>query len=258
MTDRLKGKIAFITGAGGGIGTASALAFAREGAAVVVAEIDTARGQQTTRLITESGGRAVFVPVDVTKPESVKAALKTGEDSLGPINVLYNNAGYSMEADRGVAAVSEEVWQETFSVVLYGTFLCAKYGIPRLLKNGGGCVINTASVVGVTGAKGQNAYATAKGGVIALTRNIALQYADRNIRANVLLPGLTLSPRLEQRLKAYPKSAERIKARHPFGACQPEDIANAAVFLASDESRMITGQALAVDGGFLLGSAPAL
>ena len=254
MANRLAGKVAMITGAGGGIGRAGSKAFATEGAKVIVAEIDRDSGQETARIVQDLGGQAIFVHTDVTQAESVRAAIAAGQKALGPLNVLYNNAGYSMEADRPIDEVSEEVWKETYSVVLYGSFLCAKYAIPEIIKNGGGCVISTSSIAGVTGAAQVNAYATAKGGVIAMTKTIAMQYADKGVRANVICPGYTFSPRLKQRYLNLPAERQQsMRERQPFGFNEPEDIANTAVFLASDESRMITGQSLVVDGGRLLG-----
>ena len=258
MTNRLAGKVAMITGAGGGIGRAGSKAFAAEGAKVIVAEIDRDSGQETVRIVQDLGGQAVFVHTDVTQADSVVAAVAAGQEALGPLNILYNNAGYSMETDRPIDEVSEEVWKETYSVVLYGSFLCAKYAIPEIIKNGGGCVISTASVAGLAGSR-NSAYSTAKGGVVAMTKTLALQYADKGVRANVICPGLTFSPRLKQRhLNRPPEEQQRTYQRQPLGICDPEDIANAAVFLASDDSRMMTGQSLVVDGGYMLGVAPAL
>ncbi len=254
MAGRLEGKVVMITGAGGGIGSAGAMTFAAQGARIAVAEIDEARGLATARAIEDSGGESVFVRTDVTDSASVQTALSTVRDVLGPLNVLYNNAGYSMEIDADIANVAEEVWKETSDVVLYGSFLCAKYAMPAMIENGGGVIISTASVAGVSGMGGSTAYPVAKAGVIALTRNIAAQYADRGIRANCISPGLTMSPRLRERVERQTALGQRVGSRQALGYCDPQDIANAALFLASDESRMITGQNLIVDGGYVIGA----
>ena len=252
MAGKLEGKVALITGAGGGIGRAGAVAFVREGAAVVVAEIDAERGEETVRLARETGGRATFVQTDVTQPEAVEAAVAAALREYGRLDVMYNNAGFSMNEEQGVVDTPIEVWNQTYSVNLFGSYLFCKYAIPELAKAGGGSIISTASVAGLVGAWKKHAYATAKAGIIGLTRTIALEYAAQGIRANAICPGVTMSPRLRQRLTDNPALAEGYRKRQPLGLCEPEDIAATALFLASDDSRMITGQYIVVDGGHLL------
>ena len=252
MAGKLEGKVALITGAGGGIGRAGAVAFVREGAAVVVAEIDAERGEETVRLARETGGRATFVQTDVTQPEAVEAAVAAALREYGRLDVMYNNAGFSMNEEQGVVDTPIEVWNQTYSVNLFGSYLFCKYAIPELAKAGGGSIISTASVAGLAGAWKKHAYATAKAGIIGLTRTIALEYAAQGIRANAICPGVTMSPRLRQRLTDNPALAEGYRKRQPLGLCEPEDIAATALFLASDDSRMITGQYIVVDGGHLL------
>ena len=252
MAGKLEGKVALITGAGGGIGRAGAVAFVREGAAVVVAEIDAERGKETARLARETGGRATFVQTDVTQPEAVEAAVAAALREYGRLDVMYNNAGFSMNEEQGVVDTPIEVWNQTYSVNLFGSYLFCKYAIPELAKAGGGSIISTASVAGLAGAWKKHAYATAKAGIIGLTRTIALEYAAQGIRANAICPGVTMSPRLRQRLTDNPALAEGYRKRQPLGLCEPEDIAATALFLASDDSRMITGQYIVVDGGHLL------
>ena len=252
MAGKLEGKVALITGAGGGIGRAGAVAFVQEGAAVVVAEIDAERGEETVRLARETGGRATFVQTDVTQPEAVEAAVAAALREYGRLDVMYNNAGFSMNEEQGVVDTPIEVWNQTYSVNLFGSYLFCKFAIPELAKAGGGSIISTASVAGLAGAWKKHAYATAKAGVIGLTRTIALEYAAQGIRANAICPGVTMSPRLRQRLTDNPALAEGYRKRQPLGLCEPEDIAATALFLASDDSRMITGQYIVVDGGHLL------
>lgn len=258
MAGKLEGKVAVITGAGGGIGRAGAVAFTGEGAAVVVAEIDAERGEETVRLAREIGGRATFVQTDVTQPEAVEAAVAAALREYGRLDVLYNNAGFSMNEEQGVADTPIEVWNQTYAVNLFGSYLFCKYAIPELAKAGGGSIISTASVAGLAGAWKKHAYATAKAGIIGLTRTIALEYAAQGIRANAICPGVTMSPRLRQRLTDNPALAEGYRKRQPLGLCEPEDIAATALFLASDDSRMITGQSIVVDGGHLLDTGRAL
>ena len=252
MAGKLEGKVALITGAGGGIGRAGAVAFVREGAAVVVAEIDAERGEETAQLARETGGRATFVQTDVTQPEAVEAAVAAALREYGRLDVMYNNAGFSMNEEQGVVDTPIEVWNQTYAVNLFGSYLFCKYAIPELAKAGGGSIISTASVAGLAGAWKKHAYATAKAGIIGLTRTIALEYAAQGIRANAICPGVTMSPRLRQRLTDNPALAEGYRKRQPLGLCEPEDIAATALFLASDDSRMITGQYIVVDGGHLL------
>ncbi len=258
MAGKLEGKVAVITGAGGGIGRAGAVAFTGEGAAVVVAESDAERGEETVRLAREIGGRATFVQTDVTQPEAVEAAVAAALREYGRLDVLYNNAGFSMNEEQGVADTPIEVWNQTYAVNLFGSYLFCKYAIPELAKAGGGSIISTASVAGLAGAWKKHAYATAKAGIIGLTRTIALEYAAQGIRANAICPGVTMSPRLRQRLTDNPALADGYRKRQPLGLCEPEDIAATALFLASDDSRMITGQSIVVDGGHLLDTGRAL
>lgn len=258
MAGKLEGKVAFITGAGGGIGRAGARLFAKEGARVVVAEIQDDTGRETVRLIEDTGSKALFVKTDVTKPESVQAAVAACLRAYGALNILYNVAGYSMNEEQGVADTPIEVWNETYLVNLFGTYLCCKFAIPEMLKAGGGAIISTASVAALAGAWSKHAYATAKAGIVGLTRTMALEYASRGIRANVIAPGVTVSPRLRQRLAERPDLKAGYLKRQPLGLCEPEDIAKAALFLASDDGRMVTGQCLVVDGGHLLDTGRAL
>lgn len=247
---RLDGKIAFITGAASGIGRAGALLFASEGAKVVVADIAVEGGNETVRLIREKKGEATFVETDVTKPEMVQRAIETAVKTYGSINVLYNDAGGTSLKDAPVTDVPLEEWDRVIGINLYGTFLCCRFGIPELKKAGGGSIINTASYVAIRGTNRTHAYSASKGGVMSLTRAIASEYAKDKIRANALAPGFIQTERVSRIINQM-KNAEGmlLKQREMLGYGMPEDVAKMALFLASDDSRLITGTVMPVDGG---------
>jgi len=246
---RLDGKVAFITGSGSGIGQAAAVRFCREGAQVVVAEISRESGERTVAMARDLGGDATFIHTDVTEPESVERAIVATVATYGKLNILYNNAGGSTAQDGPVTKVTIEEFWRTIKVDLYGTFLACKYAIPELIKAGGGAVINTSSVVALTGIKGRDAYTAAKGGVLAMTRSMAANYAKHKIRVNAIAPGATLTARVRKLLGDDPAGAA-LADNHLLGMGEPEDIANMALFLASDEARIITGAVFPVDSGW--------
>jgi NAD(P)-dependent dehydrogenase (short-subunit alcohol dehydrogenase family) len=256
--ERLQGKVAFITGAGSGIARAAAQLFAQEGAKVVIAELKQELGRASEQAVREVGGDATFVETDVTKEESVKNALQQTVTRYGKLDVLYNCAGGSVAQDQRVTDVDMWVWQHTQSLDLLGTFLCCRHGIPELMKTGGGAIVNMSSVAALRGQFAGHVYVAAKGGIISFTKALAGEYAQYGIRANAICPGLVMTDRVKQRFgenldtPAPTPQAQAIKSqlkRYPFSVGEPEDIARIALFLASEEARMITGAILPADGG---------
>ena len=242
---RLAGKVAFITGAASGIGRATAVLFAREGAQVVVADIAAEAGEETAQL---AGHGAIFVHTDVTNEASVQAAIRTTMERFGHLDVLHNNAGGSTPQDNTVVeAPIGEFWR-VITLDLFGTFLGCRYGIPAMIESGGGSVINMTSNLALMGIAGRDCYTAAKGGVAALTRSLAVEFAPQRVRVNAIAPSATMTERV-QKLMAGNPAIDKLAQSHLLGLIQPEDIANAALYLASEESRMMTGQILSVDSG---------
>jgi NAD(P)-dependent dehydrogenase (short-subunit alcohol dehydrogenase family) len=247
---RLQGKVAIITGAGSGIGRATALLFAREGARVVVADYAAEGGEETVRLIKEAGGEATFVKVDVSKAADAQKMVQAAIDSYGKLDILYNNAGiegpWAPTED-----VAEEDWDRVLSINLKGVFLGSKYAIPEMLKQGGGVIINTASVAGLIAVTNMPAYCASKGGVVLLTKAMALENAAKRIRINCICPGAIRTPMFGRLTLDKVATEKAFCDGHPIGRCgTPEEIAYPALYLASDESSFITGTALVVDGGW--------
>lgn len=245
---RLQGKVALITGAGTGIGRATAQAMAREGASVVVAELNASAGEQTAQLVHQAGGRAISVVTDVTEPESMKAAVDRAVAEFGALHVLHNNAGGSTNIDSTVIdAPIEEFWR-VIKLDLFGTFLGCRFGIPAIIASGGGSVINMSSNVALMGIPGRDCYTAAKGGVSSMTRSMAVEFAPSKVRVNAIAPSATMTARVRALVAGNP-ALDKLAQSHLVGLIEPEDIANMAVFLASEESRMVTGHIYPVDSG---------
>lgn len=247
---QLDGKVALITGAGSGIGRESALLFASEGAAVVVVDIDDKGGEETVAAVRASGGRAVYVHADVAKPDDCARMVASAEGAFARLNVLFNNAGIMHGRDDDAVSTDEAIWDLTMAVNAKSVFLGCKYGIPALRRGGGGSIINTASFVAVMGAATpQIAYTASKGAVLALTRELAVVHARENIRVNALCPGPLRTEMLMKFLDTEEKRQRRLVhiPMGRFGLAQ--EIAQAALFLASDASSFITGTGFLVDGG---------
>ncbi len=250
---RLAGKVIFVTGAGSGMGRVAAKMFAAEGAAVVATDYAAEPLEETVALVREASGRILGVPGDVSSPADVRRAVEEGVRAFGGINVLYNNAGIMPGEDASVEETSDETLQRILDVNLKGVFLCCKYGVPELIKAGGGSIINIASFVALIGCTvPQDAYTASKGGVLSLTRSLAVQYGQRGIRANALCPGPIETPLLRRLWTSEEERNKRLN-RIPLGRFgTPEDIVHAGVFLASDESSWMTGATFVVDGGITI------
>jgi NAD(P)-dependent dehydrogenase (short-subunit alcohol dehydrogenase family) len=252
---RLKDKVAVITGAAGGIGAASARLFASEGSAVVLLDIASEQGEPIAESIRAAGGKAAFVRTDVTSEESVKQAMATAVSQFGKLDVLLNVAGGSSASDAPVHEVDMALWDKTISLDLKGTFLCCRHAIPAMIDGGSGAIVNISSWAALKHFY-KHVYVSAKGGVVSLTRSLAGEYARHGIRANVICPGGVRSERNLARFgDAATKTDERSVARqrmleqYPFFQGDPIDIAYVALFLASDEARMVTGATIPADGG---------
>lgn len=242
---RLQGKTAFITGAAAGIGRATAILFAREGARVAIADIDAAGAEQTAQL---AGHGAIAIPTDVTDESSVQAAIRRTVQHFGGLHVLHNNAGGSTPQDNTVVeAPLEEFWR-VIRLDLFGTFLGSRVGIPEIIRSGGGSVINMSSNLALMGVAGRDCYTAAKGGIAAITRSLAVEFAAQKVRVNAIAPSATMTDRV-RKLMAGNAAIDKLANSHLLGLIEAPDIANMALFLASDESRMVTGQVYPVDSG---------
>jgi NAD(P)-dependent dehydrogenase (short-subunit alcohol dehydrogenase family) len=249
---RLRGKVAFITGAGMGQGREAALLFAKEGARIIVADISPKAGQDTVRRIDRRGGKALYVEGDVGVERDVKRMIETGVKKFGALHILYNNAGVLWkDRDRSVTDTTEPNWDRVMAINLKGPFFVTKYGIPHLIKSGGGSIINVGSVSALCGfTVAQDAYTSAKGALISLTKSLAVQFARKNIRCNIIHPGIIETPMQAPYLKD-PKKRKSFEDSIPLGrVAHPREIAYVALFLASDESSYVTGAEIVADGGF--------
>lgn len=253
---RLHGKVALITGAGSGIGRASALLFAREAAAVGIVDLNEKAGQDTAEAIAAAGGRALFLAADVTRAADCRRAVDAVAEKFGALHILFNNAGVIRRAS--VLELSEADWDRVMAVNVKSIFLMSKFALPVLEKSGGGSIINTASGWGLAGGPRAAAYCASKGAVVLLTKAMAIDHGPRNIRVNCICPGDTDTPMLRneaEQLGAASGEFLREAAQRPLRRVgQPEEIARAALYLAGDDSSFVTGTALVVDGGGLAGT----
>jgi NAD(P)-dependent dehydrogenase (short-subunit alcohol dehydrogenase family) len=247
----LTGKVALVTGASAGIGRAAAMALAAEGAKVVVADVDVARGEEVAKAIVDKGGEAIFVATDVSDDAQVAAAVDAAITAFGGLDLAYNNAGIE-GTPAPTADCTPENWQRTLAVNLTGVWSCMRHEIPVMLARGGGSIVNCSSVAGLVGFAGIAAYTASKHGVLGLTKTAALEYAEQGIRVNAVCPGVIDTEMVERFVGGQDEARAAMVDMEPVHRLgRPEEIADAVVWLCSDRSSFVTGQAIAVDGGFV-------
>ena len=250
MLESLNGKVALVTGGSSGIGRSTAIAFAREGSKVVIADVDEKGGQETARLIEDTGGEAIFVKADVTKATEVQAMVNKAVETYGRLDCAHNNAGIE-PAMASTVDYTEEQWDRVIDINLKGVWLCMKYEIPQMLKQGGGAIVNTSSWLGITGGS-DAAYDASKHGVNGLTKTAAIEYAKQGIRVNSVCPGAIDTPMGDRLTALDPEGSQAEIEKHPIGRIgKPEEIAEAVVWLCSDDASFVVGHPMAVDGGFV-------
>ncbi|MFO8010725.1 MAG: SDR family oxidoreductase [Dehalococcoidia bacterium] len=245
-----EGRVALVTGSGAGIGRATAMAFARRGAKVVVVDFVPEAGEETVRMISEAGGESMFIKCDVASEEEVESMINTAVEAYGRLDCAANNAGISGEVQRTIECTDEN-WEKVNGINLKGVWLCMKYEIPQMLKQNSGAIVNTSSMCGLVGT-GTPAYVSSKHGVIGLTKSTAIEVAGNGIRVNAVCPGIVRTAMVDTALKTAPDAMSQLAASTPMGRFgEPEELANAIVWLCSDEASYVTGVYLPVDGGYV-------
>ena len=245
----LEGKVAVVTGGGSGIGRSTALAFSAEGTRVVVADIAVEEGKETVRLIKDNGCQARFIRTDVTRADEVEKMVDEAVENYGRLDFAFNNAGIEGDLD-SVIRYTEDNWDKVVNINLKGVWLCMKYEIPKMLKQGGGAIVNTSSTAGLTGIGPNPAYIASKHGVVGLTKAAALTYAKRGIRVNAVCPGAIDTPLVKQLIDTHPDMKTSVIGMQPMARLgSPEEVAQAVIWLCSDAASFITGHPLSVDGG---------
>ncbi len=251
MPNLAKDKVALVTGSGSGIGRASALTFAREGAQVVVSDVAVEGGEETVQLIKNAGGEAMFIKADVSQAAQVEALIAKAVEAYGRLDCAHNNAGIEGNSAK-VADYDEADWNRVIAINLTGVWLCMKYEIPQMLQQGGGAIVNTSSVAGLLGFRTGSAYVASKHGVLGLTKTAALEYAKSGIRVNAVCPGAIDTPMMGRITDHRPHRAAKMAAGEPVGRMgTPQEIAEAVVWLCSDAASFVTGHPMAVDGGIV-------
>jgi NAD(P)-dependent dehydrogenase (short-subunit alcohol dehydrogenase family) len=251
---RLMNKVAIITGAGSGQGRAAALIFSREGAKIAVSDWKPELGDETVTLVKKAGGEAIFIRTDVSESADVQNLVRTTVSTYGRIDILYNNAGVGFSSPLSMADVintPEADWDRVIAINLRSMYLTAKYGIPEMIKSGGGSIINTASIAALIGSEAAHAYTAAKGGMVALSRALAVEFGPKNIRVNCICPGAIDTPMIAPVIDPLKKTGQPFMISPIRRLGTPEDIAYCALYLASDESSFVTGATLVVDGGYI-------
>lgn len=253
MPEEFAGRVALVTGGGSGIGRAAALLFAKEGARVLVADVSAQGGEETAAMIEQRGGEALFVKTDVSVGAEVAAMVQRAVSAYGRLDCAFNNAGIE-GAMAPTAECSEENWDRTLAVNLKGVWLCMREEIPQMLTQGGGSIVNCASIAGLVGFPNLPAYCSSKGGIVQLTRTAALEYAQQGIRVNALCPGVIDTPMVERITGGEPETEAQYTALEPVGRMgSPEEMAQAAVWLCSERASFVTGHPLVADGGMVAG-----
>jgi NAD(P)-dependent dehydrogenase (short-subunit alcohol dehydrogenase family) len=251
MAGLVEGKVALVTGGGSGIGRATSIIFAREGAKVAVADVNLDGGEETAAMIRQRGGEACVIGCDVARSAQVQSMVEQVVRTYGRLDFGFNNAGVSPAGGR-IGEIPEDDWDRVIAINLTGVWLCMKYELAQMVAQGGGVIINTASIMGLVGERRTGAYCAAKHGVVGLTKTAALEYANKNIRVNAVCPGSTMTPMMRRGLDRDPRLEEAYKKSHPLGRLgTPEDIGEAVMWMCSDEASFVTGVALPVDGGYI-------